>query len=94
MTRWPAALSHVVMMASRWSASNVRHATAGGAHSSLCTTCTIAPMSPRGGELSNVARGGCLERIHPALTSDVQETICYSTVMTPRMFIARCGVQT
>ncbi len=33
-------------------------------------------------------------RIHPALSSDVQETTCYCTVMTPRMFIARCGVQT
>jgi len=35
-----------------------------------------------------------LERSHPGVSSDVRKPTCYCTVMTPFMFIARCGVQT
>ena len=91
MTRRTAALTHDVMMASRWSASNVRRTGRGGGLL-ICTTCTIAPVSREGHDA-----GRTTGWMHLASTPPVQppaDDDPYSTVITPRMFIARCGVQT
>ena len=72
MTRWTAALTHVVMMASRWSASNVRRAPRSGVPLT-CTTCTIVSVSPKGTRDGTDDGVDALERIHPVTSSNVQE---------------------